>query len=189
MPREDITRLLHEMREGDPRALETLLPAVYAELRAIAHRRLTPGARDVVLDTTALVHEAYVRLFDRAPLEWADRRHFFSVAAMAMRQIVIDHARRHHAQKRGGDQVRVDLDVAEIPIDDASERILALDQALSRLSERSERLGRVVELRYYGGLSVEETAEVLDVHPRTVKRDWRKARAILYAALHDTLLG
>jgi RNA polymerase sigma factor (TIGR02999 family) len=185
MPREDITRLLHEMRDGDPHALDALLPAVYAELRAIAHRRLTPGARDVVLDTTALVHEAYVRLFDRAPLEWADRRHFFSVAAMAMRQIIVDHARKRASAKRGGGAAHVVLEDTQVPVDAQAAEIVSLHEALSRLSLLDARLAQIVELRFFGGFSEEETAEILQMSSRTVRRDWRKARALLYQDISE----
>ena len=183
MAREDITRILHELRKGDAGAADVLLPLVYAELHAMAHRRLTPGARDVTLDTTALVHEAYVRLFDRSRLEWTDRRHFFSVAAIARRQIIVDHARRRGAAKRGGELRRVDLEASNLAVDQQADEIVALNDALSRLSQLDERLGRIVELRFFGGLSVEEVAEVMDMSERTVKRDWRKARALLYQAI------
>jgi RNA polymerase sigma factor (TIGR02999 family) len=149
----------------------------------MAHRRLSPGARDLTLDTTALVHEAYVRLFDRSRLDWQDRRHFFSVAAMAMRQIIVDHARRRSAHKRGGDLRRVELDSNQLAVDDQAEEILALNDALSRLAKLDERLARVVELRFFAGLSVLEVAEVMETSERTVKRDWRKACALLYQAL------
>jgi RNA polymerase sigma factor (TIGR02999 family) len=182
----EITRLLVSYRKGDRSALDRLLSLVYGQLHAMAHHALGPRGRDPTLGTTALVHEAYLRLHERSGLPLNDRKHFFAVASMAMRQIVIDGARRRRARKRGGDQSRVDLDVADLPIRGDPEEILALNEALSRLSELNERLGRVVELRYFGGLSVEETAEVLEVDPRTVKRDWRKARAILFAALKET---
>jgi RNA polymerase sigma factor (TIGR02999 family) len=183
MASEEITRLLVSIREGDKHALNQLLPLVYRELHSMAHRTLGHGSGDATLNTTALVHEAYLKLHDRTALSLQDRKHFYSVAAMAMRQIVIDHARRRQAQKRGGEFRKVDLEAADLPIRDGSQEILALDEALLRLSKLDARMGRVVELRFFGGLSVEETAEVLDVDPRTVKRDWRKARAILYAAL------
>jgi RNA polymerase sigma factor (TIGR02999 family) len=180
LAREDITRLLHELRDGDPRAQEALLPAVYAELRAIAHNRLSPGARDAVLDTTALVHEAYVRLFDRSPLPWADRRHFFAVAAMAMRQIVVDLSRRRSTARRGGGQVHVNLESTQVAVDEQAEEIVSLHEALLRLSHLDARLARIVELRFFGGFSEEETAEIMEMSVRTVRRDWRKARALLY---------
>lgn len=185
MAREDITRLLHEIRDGDAHAQDALLPAVYDELRAIAHNRLSPGARDALLDTTALVHEAYVRLFDRAPLEWADRRHFFAVAAMAMRQIIVDHARKRSAARRGGGQAHVDLDDTQVAVDAQAEEIVSLHEALVRLSQLDARLGRIVELRFFGGFSEEEVAEIMEMSARTVRRDWRKARALLYQALAE----
>jgi RNA polymerase sigma factor (TIGR02999 family) len=183
MSRDDITQILRELRGGSSGAVETLLPLVYDELRAMAHRRLNPGARDVTLDTTALVHEAYVRLFDRSQLDWNDRRHFFSVAAIAMRQIIVDHARRRSAEKRGGAMRRVDLDATNLAVDEQAEEIVALNDALSRLAKLDERLARTVELRFFGGLSVEEVAEVMQTSERTVKRDWRKARALLFQAI------
>lgn len=185
MAREDITRLLHEIRDGDAHAQDALLPAVYDELRAIAHNRLSPGARDALLDTTALVHEAYVRLFDRAPLEWADRRHFFAVAAMAMRQIIVDHARKRSAARRGGGQAHIDLDDTQVAVDAQAEEIVSLHEALVRLSQLDARLGRIVELRFFGGFSEEEVAEIMEMSARTVRRDWRKARALLYQALAE----
>jgi RNA polymerase sigma factor (TIGR02999 family) len=183
MSRDDITQILHALRSGSGGAVEVLLPLVYQELHAMAHRRLSPGARDVTLDTTALVHEAYIRLFDRSPANWQDRRHFFSVAAIAMRQIIVDHARRRGAAKRGGPLKRLDLDAANLAVDEQAAEIVALNDALSRLAQLDERLARIVELRFFGGLSVEEVAEVMEMSDRTVKRDWRKARALLLQAL------
>jgi RNA polymerase sigma factor (TIGR02999 family) len=173
------------MREGDPRALEALLPAVYAELHAIAHRRLAPGAPDVILNTTALVHEAYVRLFDRAPIQWADRRHFFSVAAMAMRQIIVDHARKRASAKRGSGAAHVALEDTQVPADMHAAEIVSLHEALSRLSLLDGRLAQIVELRFFGGFSEEEVAEILQMSSRTVRRDWRKARALLYQGISE----
>jgi RNA polymerase sigma factor (TIGR02999 family) len=181
--REDITRLLHELRGGDPRAQEALLAAVYADLRAIAHRRLTPGGRDAVLDTTALIHESYVRMFDREPLPWVDRRHFFSVAAMAMRQIIVDHARKRTSAKRGGGAVHVALEDSQVAGDAQAAEIVSVHEALLRLSQLDARLARIVELRFFGGFSDEEIAEILEVSARTVRRDWRKARALLHQGI------
>lgn len=183
MAAQEITRLLLSLREGNRDAYHELLPVVYRELRELARRALGRQSRDFTLGTTALVHEAYLRLHDRGPLTVEDRRHFYAVAAIAMRQIVVDHARRRRTLKRGGAMQRVDLEAARVSAHDAAEDLLALDEALSRLQRLDERLGRVVELRFFGGLSVEETADVLEIDPRTVKRDWRKARAILYASL------
>jgi RNA polymerase sigma factor (TIGR02999 family) len=184
MSRDDITQILRAVREGGSDALQALLPLVYGELRAMAHRNLSPNSRDVTLDTTALVHEAYIRLFDRAPADWQDRRHFFSVAAIAMRQIIVDHARRRGAAKRGGSLRRLDLeDASHVAVDEQADDIVALHDALLRLSQLDERLARIVELRFFGGLSVAEVAEVMDMSERTVKRDWRKARALLLQAM------
>jgi RNA polymerase sigma factor (TIGR02999 family) len=183
MARDDITQILRDLRGGERGAVEALLPLVYDELRALAHHRLGPGARGVTLDTTALVHEAYLRLFDRDSLDWKDRRHFFSVAAIAMRQIIVDHARRRSAEKRGGRLQRVDLDSSQVALEDQAEEILALNEALSRLALLDERLARVVELRFFAGLSVEEVARVTETSERTVKRDWRKACALLYQTI------
>lgn len=178
----EVTRLILAMRAGRDGALRELFPLVYDELRRIArHRR--PAGPGATVSTTELVHEAYLRLFDQTHLDFNDRRHFFAVAAMAMRQIVVDRARRRSALKRGGGAVRVDLDDAPLASHDAVEDILSLDEALRRLEEMDPRLARVVELRFFGGLSVEETAEVIGLDPRTVKRDWRKARALLQAML------
>lgn len=185
MSSEEITRLLVSIRDGDRDALNRLFPLVYDELHGMAHRTLAGRRSGDTLNTTALVHEAYLKFHDQDRLTLQDRNHFFSVAAMAMRQIVIDCARRQKAEKRGGSRQRVDLELADLPVYDLAEEILALDDAISRLIKLDERLGRVVELRFYGGLTVEETAEVLDIDPRTVKRDWRKARAILYASLGE----
>jgi len=177
---EDITHLLIAMRQGEAGARERLLPRVYDQLRAIARHRLGPGA---TLSATELVHEAYLKLFDQTRLSLNDRKHFFSVASMAMRQVVVDHARRRVAVKRGGALRRLDLDAVDLPVDDRIAEIVALDEALRRLAELDERLARVVEMRFFGGFSVEETADALDVDPRTVKRDWRKARALLHREL------
>lgn len=185
MEQEEITQLLISARGGDRESLNALLPLVYDDLHAMAHRSLLSQRSDQTLNTTSLVHETFLKLFDRARLDARDRRHFFCVAAMAMRQIIIDNARRQLSQKRGGEIHHVDLDATDVPIQDRAQELVALDQALTRLVELDERLGRVVELRFFGGLTVEETAEILDVDARTVKRDWRKARAVLYLALRD----
>ncbi|HEX7078297.1 MAG TPA: ECF-type sigma factor [Candidatus Eisenbacteria bacterium] len=183
MGSEEITRLLVSAREGTRDALNALIPHVYEELHSLAHRSLFSQRPEETLNTTALVHEAFLKLHARETLTVADRRHFFAVAAMAMRQIVVDHARRRLAGKRGGDLRRVDLDSTDVPVHDGAADVLALEEALQRLSDLDSRLGRVVELRFFGGLTVDETAEVLEVDPRTVKRDWRKARAVLTVAL------
>ena len=185
MAADDITQLLIQLRDGRRTAQDSLLPLVYDQLRAMAHRRLWGGGPAQTLNTTELVHEAYLKLFDQTRLSVADRRHFFSVAAMAMRQIVVDHARRRRSLKRGGDFKRLELASGDLPVEDRAAEIVSLDEALRRLGELDERLARVVELRFFGGLSVEETAEVLEVNARTVKRDWRKARALLFRELSE----
>lgn len=183
MGTEDVTRLLEAARRGDPKALDELYPLVYDDLHGVAHRALRGERPGDTLNTTALVHEAYLKLHGSSSFDPVDRRHFFAVASRAMRQIIVDHARRRTAEKRGGSRERVDLDAATIASMDSGGAILALEEALRKLGEFDERLVRVVELRFFGGLSVEETADVLDVDPRTVKRDWRKARALLYMTL------
>jgi len=178
----NVTQLLRDLREGQRDAQDGLLALVYDELRALAHRQLTTGQRPT-LTTTVVVHEAYLKLFDQTRLVWDDRRHFFAVAALAMRQIIVDHARHKRAAKRGRGQEPLDIDVHEVPVEDRADDILALDEALTHLASIDERLAHVVELRYFGGLTVDETAEVLEVDARTVSRDWRKARALLHASL------
>lgn len=178
----DITRLLVSLREGDPGALEVLFPIVYAELRSLAHRQLS-GHRPGTLNTTAVVHEAYLKLVGSQRVEAENRLHFFSLAARAMRQILIDHARTRLAQKRGAGATRQLLDGDDVAVEACADELLDLDSALERLSEVDEGLGKVVELRFFAGLSVEETAELLGVSARTVKRHWRTARAFLYAEM------
>jgi RNA polymerase sigma factor (TIGR02999 family) len=188
MPTVEITRLLVDLRGGDRSALDRLFDLVYRDLHDRARRQLgrrTPGA---TLSTTVLVHETYLKLADAMHLELEDRRHFFAVAARAMRQIAVDHARRASAQKRGGGVWAVSLDDAGMAAavhDRPAADLIALDRALARLAELDERLARTVELRYFAGLSVEETAEVMGVSERTVKRDWHKARAFLYDAMQE----
>jgi len=179
----EITERLLALRAGDKDALNQLLPVVYERLRAMAHARLAGQRRGASIDTTDLVHEAYLKLVDQSRAEWRDRTHFFAVAATAMRQIVVDRARRRSARKRGGGVRPTLLDDAGPGVAARAEEILALDQALSRLAALSERMVKMVELRFFAGLSVEETAEVLGIDPRTVNRDWRAARALLYRAL------
>lgn len=182
-PDADITGLLVALRDGDQSVWEQLLPLVYQELRTAAHRQLRRMRPGETLGTTALVHETWLRLADHPALVLTDRRHFFAVSATAMRQIIVDNARRHQAEKRGGGRAAVSLDRAEVSAPDRAAEFLALDEALTRLAILSPRPARVVELRFFGGLSVEETAEVLDTSPRTVKREWQKARAWLLVNL------
>ena len=182
MAGDTITDLLLCWRNGDAAAIGRLIPLVYDELRRLAHRQLGGHGRPM-LQTTALVHEVYLKLADHSHLRVEDRRHFFAIAARAMRQLVVDHARRQAAGKRGGSQSIIPLDGDEIPVAERAVEIVAIDEALDRLAARDERLSQVVELRFFGGLSVEETADVMGSSPRTVKRDWRKARAFLYREL------
>jgi RNA polymerase sigma factor (TIGR02999 family) len=175
--------MLAAVRDGDRAAFDRLLPLIYDELRAVARRQLRRRRPGQTLDTTALVNEAYVKLVDRKGADWRDRGHFLSVAAVAMRHILVDHARSRVALKRGG-SLRVTLDEARLGADAGADvEILALDEALTSLASLDERLSRLVELRFFGGLTVEETAGLLGVSGRTVKRDWRKARAFLHSRL------
>jgi RNA polymerase sigma factor (TIGR02999 family) len=175
-----VTDLLTRWRAGDCRALDALLPLVYDELRRLARHYLRQERTDHTLQSTALVHEAYVRLVGQDAPRWQGRAHFYGVAARLMRQILVDHARSHGADKRGGHALRVTLDerLAAGPGRDLD--ILALDEALSRLAALSVQQSRIVELRFFSGLSIEDTADVLDISPATVKRGWTAARAWLF---------
>jgi RNA polymerase sigma factor (TIGR02999 family) len=176
----EVTRLLVQLTDGDGAAMDELLPLVYAELRRLAASYLRRERSDHTLQPTALVHEAYLRMVDQTQVRWQNRAHFFGVAAQMMRRILVDHARSQHAEKRGGDAQKLSLDEN---IDVSGERaadLVALDEALSRLAEIDPQKSRVVELRFFGGLSVEETAEVLGVSAPTVKRHWRLAKAWLF---------
>jgi RNA polymerase sigma factor (TIGR02999 family) len=178
-----VTELLKNARGGSQAAFNDLFPLVYAELRRIAAREMRREGPGRTLQTTALVHEAYIRLLKDASLSFENRAHFLGIAAHAMREILIERARARVAQKRGGHAVRVTLEDVLFPIRGPSVDVLALDEALQRLARLDERHARVVELRYFGGLSVEETAAALDLSPATVKRAWTLARAWLYREL------
>jgi len=182
-----VTLLLAEMRSGNSAALEQLMPIVYAELKRLAGGMFRHQPDDHTLQPTALVHEVFLRLTGKESLEFNDRQHFFRVAAQAMRQLLTDHARAARAQRRGGDRGRVLLDtgVAADPPDEVD--LVALDDALTRLTALDERQGRIVELRFLAGLSVEDTAAALGVSPRTVELDSRLARAWLRRALSDSV--
>jgi RNA polymerase sigma factor (TIGR02999 family) len=179
---QDITVLLAQARDGDAQALERLLPHVYHELRTMAHRQLMRDAGGHTLSTTALVHEAYLKLIGGSS-DWRDRAHFFGYAATVMRNILVDYARRRGAAKRGGGQVPVDWEVVQPSVEAAADEVLALDAALQRLEGVEPQLARVVELRFFAGLSLEEVAEVMGRSTRSVDRDWRKARAFLHQAV------
>jgi RNA polymerase sigma factor (TIGR02999 family) len=175
----DVTALLVDWSHGDRRALDQLLPLVYAELRRIAARQLRKERLGHTLQPTALVHEVYLRIVDQRRVDWHDRAHFFGVAAQIMRRILVDHARRHRAHKRGDGVQCVSVeDARDIPASNEIP-ILALDHALDRLERIDAELARIVELRAFGGLTIEEAAHVLQVSPSTVKRDWRTAKAWL----------
>jgi RNA polymerase sigma factor (TIGR02999 family) len=175
--------LLVSISRGDRDALNRLFPVVYAELRVLAHRRLAHLRPGDTLQTTALVHEVYLKLLGASRPEWHDHRHFFAVVSRAMRQISVDYARSQAAQKRGGNTPPLSLDEQLLPVTDRAHELAALDRALTALEELSERPARIVELRFFGGLSIEETAAVMNVSERTVKREWQKARAFLFDAL------
>ena len=181
-PASEISRLLAGWREGDREAMERLFSLVYDELSRRARQQLA-RYRPAPLSTGTLVHETFLKLVDRSQVRWADRTHFFAVASLAMRHILVDCARKRLRKKRGGGLRPELLDEGAIRLDERAAELEALDAALDRLKSMDERLSRVVELRFFGGLSFEEAAEVLEISPRTIRRDWRKARALLYDAL------
>ena len=184
---DDLTGLLIEWGQGDKAALDRLTPLVYDEIRRIAHRYVQREREGQTLQTTALVNEAYLRLAGSANIAWQNRAHFYAVTAQVMRRILIDHARRRQYVKHGGETERVPFEVAGseggLMSQPRASELLALDEALDELARLDPRKSRVVELRYFGGLSLEETAKVLEVSPMTVRRDWRAAKAWLYKAV------
>ena len=175
--------LLGELRSGRQGSLERLLPLVYGELRAIAHRQLGVRGGRGTFSTTELVHEAYLKLVDQSHAEWRDRAHFLALASVAMRHVLVDRAKARAALKRGGGRRQVSFDEARVGQEGQPEALLQLDEALERLAAAEPRLARVVECRFFGGLTEEEIAEVLAVTVRTVQRDWAKARMLLRRAL------
>ncbi|MBA3607395.1 MAG: sigma-70 family RNA polymerase sigma factor [Chthoniobacterales bacterium] len=179
-PREQATRLLIEWSEGDSEAANRLIPLVYDELRQLARSYLRRERPDHTLQATGLVHEAYLRLVDQTVTSWQNRAQFFGVAACVMRRVLVDHARRHRAEKRGGNWEKVEFDDALAAGLPRSLDLVALDDALQELARVDPRQSQVVELRFFGGLTTEEAGEVLEVSPRTIKREWRRARAWLY---------
>jgi len=180
----NVTQLLMEWRNGDRQALDALIPIVYDELRAIARRYMNRERSGHTLQTAALINEAYLRLVDKQDIAWQNRTHFFAISARIMRNLLVDHARARQVEKRGGGAVQVSLNEAiagsepEMTVD-----MLALDEALTRLAEFDERKARIVELRFFGGLSADETAEALDLSEITIKREWLKAKAWLFREL------
>ena len=179
----DITAQLQAWNAGEPTARDALFPLVYEELRRIARRQLRNEQIGHTLDTTALVHEAYLRLIDQTRADFADRSHFFAVAATAMRRILVDYARRYLADKRGGAPRRVSLSDEMLVAEERADTLLAVDEALIELARIDPRLSRVIECRFFGGLTDEETAQTLGVTSRTVRRDWTKAKAWLHKML------
>ncbi|MBL8169117.1 MAG: sigma-70 family RNA polymerase sigma factor [Acidobacteria bacterium] len=179
----NVTQLLVDWRNGDQAAFEQLMPVVYDELRRIAKRYMSREASHHTLQTTALVNEAYLRLVNQQDVEWQNRAHFFAISAQIMRHLLVDHARARNYAKRGGGAIQVSLNEEIASVADETVDLLALDEALTRLAAVDARKSRIVELRFFGGLSVEETAEVLNVSAITIKREWLKAKAWLYREL------
>jgi len=184
---ENLTGLLIEWRDGDKAALEQLIPLVYDELRRMAHRYVQRERDGHTLQTSALVNEAYVRLAGQENVDWQNRSHFFAVTAQVMRHILIDHARRRRYVKHGGELRQIPLEDAEVMTQQRAAELIALDEALAELAKFDQRKNRVVELRYFGGLSLEETAEVLEISLMTVRRDWRAAKAWLFRRMKSEL--
>lgn len=182
----DVTLLLRAWGDGSKEALDRLAPVVHRELHRIAGRLMAGQRPNHTLQATALVNEAYLRLVDAQQANWKDRAHFFALCARAMRQILVDHARRRDSAKRGGGQVAIELEEGLAAGSSPEANLLELDDALNRLAELDPRKSQVIELRFFGGLSVEETAEALKVSPETVQRDWKFARAWLYGELSGT---
>ncbi len=180
---EDITRLLQEWSDGDQTALTKLMPLVYDELRRLAHRYMAQERSDHTLQTTALVHEAYLRLVGQKDVQWQNRAHFFAVSAQLMRRILVDHAREIAADKRGGAMQRITLENLYTSNEKKATDLLELDEALTKLAEIEERKAQVVEMNFFGGLNQKEIAEVLQVTEKTVQRDWQFAKLWLYREL------
>lgn len=179
----DITSQLLAWRAGEPSAQENLFPLVYDRLRRLAHRHMAGERLGHTLDTTGLVHEAYLKLVDQARADWTDRAHFFAVASTAMRRILVDSARRYRSDKRGGAPHRVSLTDSMLVAEQRADTLLAVDDALAELARIDVRVSRVVECRFFAGLTEEETAEVLGITARTVRRDWTKAKGWLQRTL------
>ena len=181
----DTSQLLREVRCGNRTAFDDLYAHVYDDLRVAAHHRLARHRAGQTLNTTALVHEAYIRLVDQSRMEWQDRAHFLALASRAMRFILIDHVRAKTAQKRGGPEAAVPLEAVQVAVEDEGADLLALNEALEQLAGHSSRLARLVEYRFFGGLTYEEIASVTEMSVPTVKRDWARARAWLYRAMQQ----
>jgi RNA polymerase sigma factor (TIGR02999 family) len=179
----NITELLITWSQGNSTALEELIPLVYPELRRLARRYLRLENPAHTLQTSALINEAYLRMVNQQGVTWQDRRHFFAVAAQVMRRILIDHARKHHRVKRGAGAFHVSLDESAVVSQERAAEFLALDAALIQLAEIDERKSRIVELKFFGGLTVEEVADLMNLSPITIKREWRSARAWLHGEI------
>jgi len=181
----DVTRLLKKWSGGDQSALDQLMPLVHQELRRMAHQYMQREKPGNMLQTTALVNEAYMKLVDQTQIDWQSRSHFFGIAARLMRRILVDQARNQHRLKRGGHALQISLSEAESVLHEQAVNVIALDDALTTLAEINSRQSEIVELRFFGGLSIEETAKVLGVSPGTVMRDWTYARAWLLRELRE----
>jgi RNA polymerase sigma factor (TIGR02999 family) len=185
-PPHEITHLLAEWSDGNQEALDRLYPPVYDEMRVMARRYMSKERQGQTLQTTALIHQAYLRLIDQREVRWANRAHFFAIAAQIMRRILIDYARRYEYKKRGAGAQRVSLDETAVVVKERAKELLALDDALERLAQIDARRARVVELRFFGGLENEEIGHVLGISANTVVRDWNMARAWLYKELEGS---
>jgi len=181
----DVTQLLVHWGKGDKQALDRLMPLVYDELHRMASRYLRRERQGHTLQTTALINEAYLRIVDQDRVNWQNRAHFFGVAAQMMRRILVDHARSHLYAKRGGGAQKLTLDEAIATPQERDLDLVALDDALTALAEIDPQQSRIIELRFFGGLTIEETAEVLNISPATVKRDWNMAKAWLYGEISN----
>ena len=181
-----VTRLLNEWNDGDESALEQLMPLVHDELHRLAHQHMRRERPGHILQTSALINEAYLRLVDQPQIRWENRAHFFGIAARLMRRILVDDARKRNSAKRGGSLIQVPLDEATSVVQEQAANVAALDEALKRLETIDARQGQIVELRFFGGLNIEQTAAVLEVSPGTVMRDWTFARAWLRNEMNGT---
>jgi len=179
----DVTELLIEWSNGDKAALDKLMPLIHEELRRLAHHYMSHERPGHTLQTTALVNEAYLRLVNRKGVHWQNRAHFFAIAATLMRSLLVDHARSHAYAKRGGDARKITIDEAMIVSQERAAEVVALDDVLKQLANFDPQQSRIVELRFFGGLTIDETAEVLGLSPATIKREWSTARAWLYREL------
>jgi RNA polymerase sigma factor (TIGR02999 family) len=182
-PAHEVTELLIAWSNGEATALEELMPVVYDELRRVARQYMNREAGNHTLQTTALIHEAYLKLIDQKKVQWQNRAHFFAVSSQLMRRILVDMARKRHAQRRGGVGQKLSLDEAPEIGQSPARDVIAVDEALTALAALDAQKSRVVELRFFGGLSVEETAEVLKISPATVMREWKRAQAWLYSEI------